>query len=115
MSVSPDDRSQATAEFRPEALAEPRPAPWWRRGLVAFGRFWWEFLVGDTPELLVGSLAAIGAAALLAHHVGARAVVVGALPVLVVGILALSAYRARARSRSARDGGASASDGNASP
>ncbi len=75
--------------------------PWWRRGVVAFGRFWWEFLVGDTPELLVGSLVAIGIAALLVHNIGIRAVVVGALPVLVVAILALSTLWARVRARSA--------------
>jgi hypothetical protein len=69
---------------------------------VTFGRFWWEFLVGDTPELLVGSLSSMGAAALLVHQVGVRAVVVGALPVLVVGILAWLTYRAQARARSAR-------------
>jgi hypothetical protein len=69
----------------------------WRRGVTAFGRFWWEFLVGDTPELLVGSVVAVGIAALLVHNVGVRAVVVGALPVLVVGILALSTVRARRR------------------
>jgi hypothetical protein len=70
-----------------------------RRVVVAFGRFWWDFLVGDTPELLVGSVAAIGVAALLVHNVGVRAVVVGALPVLVVAILALSSFRARRRAR----------------
>lgn len=76
-----------------------------RRAVVAFGRFWWEFLVGDTPELLVGSLVAIGIADLLVHNVGVRAVVVGALPVLVVGILALSTFRARRRGRSPADHG----------
>ncbi|HXQ44124.1 MAG TPA: hypothetical protein VN816_05765 [Acidimicrobiales bacterium] len=75
-----------------------------RRGAVAFGRFWWDFLVGETPELLLGSVVAVGAAALLVHSGVARAVVIGALPVLVVGILALSAFRARARLRS-RTGG----------
>ena len=24
------------------------------RWLTAFGRFWWDFLIGDTPELFVG-------------------------------------------------------------
>jgi hypothetical protein len=27
------------------------------RALRAFGRFWWEFFVGDTPELFVGVVA----------------------------------------------------------
>ena len=68
------------------------------QGLVAFGRFWWDFLVGETPELLVGSAVAVGAAALLVHSGAVRAVVVGALPVLVVAILAVSTVRARRRS-----------------
>jgi hypothetical protein len=67
--------------------------------VVAFGRFWWEFLVGDTPELLVGALMAVGAAALLVHGIGVKPVVVFALPVLVVAILVLSSLRARARVR----------------
>lgn len=50
-----------------------------RRGAVAFGRFWWDFLVGETPELLVGSVVAVGAAALLVHSGAVRAVVIGAL------------------------------------
>jgi hypothetical protein len=79
-------------------------APLWRRGLGAFGRFWWDFLVGDTPELLVGSVLAVGAAALLVHSVGVRVVVVGALPVFVAGILALSAFRARSVARRQGDG-----------
>ncbi len=70
-----------------------------RRGAVAFGRFWWDFLVGETPELLVGSVVAVGAAALLVHSGAVRAVVIGALPVLVVGILVASALRARARAQ----------------
>ncbi len=72
--------------------------PWCVAALVAFGRFWWDFLVGDTPELLVGSLVAIGVVALVVHNVGARAVVIGCLPFLVIALLALSALRARSRS-----------------
>lgn len=49
--------------------------------------------------MLTGSLVAIGVAALLVHGVGVRVVVVGALPVLVVAILTLSTFRARARGR----------------
>lgn len=74
-----------------------------RRAVVAFGRFWWEFLVGDTPELLVGSVVAVGIAALVIHQVRVTVVVVGALPVLVVAILALSTFRARRRARGGAD------------
>jgi len=74
-------------------------SPLWRRYIVAFGRFWWDFLVGETPELLIGAVVAVGAAALLVHNGAVRVVVVGSLPVLVLGILALSTLRARTRAR----------------
>ena len=64
-----------------------RRSPPVRRYLVAFGHFWWEFLVGDTPELLVGVVLAVGLVALFAHHGVARAVTVASLPVLVVLML----------------------------
>ncbi|HXQ58894.1 MAG TPA: hypothetical protein VN799_02315 [Acidimicrobiales bacterium] len=98
MSVSPDETRAATTDSGHDARDVHR-APAWRRGLVAFGLFWWDFLVGDTPELLVGALVAMGSAALFVHGVGVRPVVVGALPVLVVGILIVSSLRARARIR----------------
>jgi UDP-N-acetylmuramyl pentapeptide phosphotransferase/UDP-N-acetylglucosamine-1-phosphate transferase len=61
----------------------------------AFGHFWWEFLVGDTPELLAGAVIAVGVVALLAHQGAARVVVVGALPVLVIIMLGASVRRAQ--------------------
>ena len=61
----------------------------------AFGRFWWEFLVGDTPELLVGAVLAVVIVALLAHHGVARAVTVASMPVLVIALLGMSVRRAR--------------------
>ena len=62
--------------------------------LAAFGRFWWEFLIGDTPELFVGAVAVIGTLALLCldHHL--RTVAAYLAPVLVSGVLAASLYRA---------------------
>ncbi len=58
----------------------PAAAP--RRWLVAFGRFWWKFLLGDTPELFVGVIVAVGAVALLAHAGAAHR---GVVRVLTVG------------------------------
>lgn len=98
LSVSPDEQPHLSRDEE-RIEAHSGPAARWRQGLVAFGRFWLDFLVGDTPELLVGSLLAIGAAALLVHGVGVRAVVVVALPVLVLVTLVLSSLRARARAR----------------
>jgi hypothetical protein len=63
---------------------------------VAFGRFWWEFLVGDTPELAVGALAVIGLAAVLSG-LGVAAVIL--VPTAVVAVLALSVLRAARRGR----------------
>lgn len=94
----PDETPHATRD-EGSGTGAAGAAPAWRRALVAFGHFWWDFLVGDTPELLAGALVAVGAAALLVHGVGVRSVVVGALPVLVVAILILSSLRARARIR----------------
>jgi hypothetical protein len=63
----------------------------------AFGRFWWDFLIGDTPELFVGSVAVLFAAALVAHAGGPRALTWAGLPLLVVGMLGVSLLRAARR------------------
>jgi hypothetical protein len=67
------------------------------RGLRAFGRFWWEFLVGDTPELFVATLVIVGVAfALASLHV---------LPIIVVPGVAVAALvwsAARGRAPTAR-------------
>ena len=73
----------APSDSRPETTAP-------KRWIAAFGRFWWEFLVGDTPEILVGAVIVVVAAAIAAHNGAARAVTVIGLPVLVVGLLAAS-------------------------
>jgi hypothetical protein len=65
--------------------------------LVAFGQFWWDFLVGDTPELLVGVLVALGVVALLVKGAGLNAVAVVAFPIMVAVMLGLSVHRARPR------------------
>ena len=70
---------------------EPRRG---RRLARAFGHFWVEFLVGDTPELALGALVAVVLVAVLAHNGAGRVVTVGAMPVLVVAVLALSLRRA---------------------
>ena len=74
-----------------------------RRYGSAFGRFWWEFLVGDTPELLVGAALAVVVVALVAHNGAARVVTVGILPVLVIAMLGASVRRALRTARAARD------------
>jgi hypothetical protein len=70
-----------------------------RRYGTAFGRFWWEFLVGDTPELLIGAIVVVSVGALFAHHGVARVVTVGSMPVLVVALLATSVRRSQRAAR----------------
>jgi ABC-type spermidine/putrescine transport system permease subunit I len=63
-----------------------------RRAVWAFGRFWWEFLIGETPELFVGMLLVVGAAALLRHD---RAAGLTVMVLVTVVILLGSVYRGR--------------------
>jgi hypothetical protein len=69
------------------------------RLLVGFGRFWWDFLIGDTPELFVAALGVIGVIALLSEAAGLNVAAITALPVLVVASLGLSLYRAQRASQ----------------
>jgi hypothetical protein len=77
-----------------------RALSWITKCIVGFGRFWWDFLVGDTPEITVVVLLIIGVVALArdAAHLNGLADV--ALPVLVVVGLTLSVARARRRMKS---------------
>ena len=66
---------------------------WPLRIIKGFGMFWWDFLVGDTPELFLAALAILGIVALvsLSAHANTAAVVV--LPALVIASLGLSVLR----------------------
>jgi hypothetical protein len=64
------------------------------RLIRAFGHFWWDFLVGDTPELALATGAVVAAAFLLA---GTRWLGAILLPLLAAGFLLLSALRASRR------------------
>ena len=64
------------------------------RLLRAFGLFWWDFLVGDTPELALATAALVGLAFLLA---GNRVVAAIVLPLVAAGFLLASTYRGRKR------------------
>ena len=64
------------------------------KALTAFGRFWWDFIIGDTPELAVATVVIVGAAYLVAHlHVSAAIV----LPALAALFLLASTWRGRRR------------------
>ena len=58
--------------------------------IVAFGRFWWDFIVGDDWLVAAGVAVALGATWALAHH-GVNAWWL--LPVAVVLLLAGSVWR----------------------
>ena len=64
------------------------------RAIRAFGHFWWDFLVGDTPELAVATAVLVGLAFLLA---GPRLVGAILLPLVATAFLFLSTYRGRRR------------------
>jgi hypothetical protein len=69
------------------------------RLLKGFGMFWWDFLVGDTPELFVAALVIIGVVMLLSvvGHFNTAAMIV--LPVLAVSALTISLRRAQRAAR----------------
>ncbi len=65
--------------------------------IAAFGRFWWDFLIGDTPELFVGAAAVVGVVALVCLRPGLRHAAAFLAPVLVAGLLSLSVWLAARR------------------
>jgi hypothetical protein len=66
-----------------------------------FGRFWYDFVIGDDWTIALGVVIAIGATWLLARHVGAAWLV---MPVAVAVLLGLSLSRAQRRARAAARG-----------
>jgi hypothetical protein len=63
------------------------------RLIKGFAMFWWDFLVGDTPELFVTVVLSIGLVALLSVAGHFNTVAIFVLPVLAIGALALSLWR----------------------
>ncbi|MGO8824468.1 MAG: hypothetical protein ACLQU9_04440 [Acidimicrobiales bacterium] len=64
------------------------------RGVKAFGKFWWDFLVGDTPELALATGIIVALAFLLD---GDRLVGAILLPLLAAAFLLASTLRGRRR------------------
>ncbi len=65
-----------------------------QRALVGFGRFWWDFLVGDTPEIfitVVMMLSVLAGVSMWLHHASAAVYV---YPVVVLSALLVSVRRA---------------------
>ena len=63
--------------------------------IVAFARFWYDFVVGDDWRVAVGVVAALGLTALLAHHDVAAWWVMPVAVVLILGGSLRRAARAR--------------------
>lgn len=75
----------------PDTTPSRRPLP--IRLVVGFGRFWWDFLVGDTPELFLGMVVVLGMSLALVE-LGGRAYAWIVLPLAVVDVVAMSAFKA---------------------
>jgi len=61
------------------------------RHVAAFGRFWWNFVIGDDWRIAAGVAAALGLSALLVHEAVAAWWL---LPLAVAALLAESLRRA---------------------
>lgn len=60
--------------------------------ISAFGRFWYDFIVGDSVELAIGGCAVIGVGALIVWLGFATAAEI-VMPLLVAATLAVSVRR----------------------
>jgi len=65
------------------------------RLVVGFGHFWWDFLIGDTPEITIAVVVIVGVVAFLRNVVHTNALAYVTLLVLTIATLALSAAKAR--------------------
>ena len=69
------------------------------RILKGFAMFWWDFLVGDTPEIFATIVITLGVVALLRIVLQWNGVAAIALPLLALGALTMSVRRARSVTR----------------
>jgi hypothetical protein len=72
------------------------------RFVKGFGRFWWDFIVGDDWRIAAGVLAVLAAGALMVADTSApdalvAAVVAVGIVTVAIGSIAASALRARGR------------------
>jgi hypothetical protein len=74
-----------------------RPTLWFWRIVKSFGLFWWDFLVGDTPEITVVVVLSVVVVALARDVAHSNALAYVALPILVTAGLLFSVLRARRR------------------
>ena len=72
------------------------------RFVKGFGRFWWDFIVGDDWRIAAGVVVVLAAGALLVANTSApdglvAALVAVGIVVVAIGSIAASALRARGR------------------
>ena len=72
------------------------------RFVTGFGRFWWDFIVGDDWRIAAGVVVVLTAGALLVANTSApdglvAALVAVGIVVVAIGSIAASALRARGR------------------
>jgi hypothetical protein len=72
------------------------------RFVKGFGRFWWDFIVGDDWRIAAGVLVVLTGGALLVANTSApdgvvAALVAAGIVVVAIGSIAASALRARGR------------------
>jgi Ca2+/H+ antiporter, TMEM165/GDT1 family len=84
-------RPKSHLAARGEGPSSSAPA----RGVRSFARFWMEFFVGDSPEVLIGALAVVALALGLRHE---RALGMALVLIVTLGVLTASSYRGRRRS-----------------
>ena len=78
------------AEGETPSGSRPLVARW----IVGFGHFWWDFLIGDTPELFVGAVVVVSLVGLVSLDHSLRTPAAVILPLLVAGLLGISVWKA---------------------
>lgn len=62
--------------------------------LNAFGRFWWDFLIGETPELFIGTVVSLAIIWLISKESQISVVI---LPLAVMVTVAISVIIAKTK------------------
>ncbi len=79
------------------------------RIVTGFGRFWWDFVVGDDWRIAAGVVACLAAGAVLVSVIDASDEVVSIVVAIgIVGVVASSLARAARGARSSEDGAGTA-------
>lgn len=92
--MSGDESAAGAGNESAAGAGDERRANAVSRSVTAFGHFWWDFLIGDTPELFLATLVVIGLAVALRHE---RTVAIVVVLAAVIGCLAASTWRGRKR------------------